>query len=119
MTCPYSMDLRERVVAAVTAGQTRRAVARLFGVGQATVARWVDRQQTSGSCAPRPMGGVRHAVLLGERDWLLERIKAAPDLTVRALRAELEERGTRVSNDAVWRFLRNARLSFKKKSPGR
>lgn len=119
MTRPYSMDLRERVVAAVSAGQTRRAVAKVFDLGQATVVRWVDRQQTCGTCAPKPMGGVRHAVLLPERDWLLERIAAAPDLTVRALRAELAERGTRVSKDAVWRFLRNARLTFKKKSPGR
>ena len=115
MTRPYSMDLRERVVAAVAAGQSCRAVARLFDLGPATVVRWVARQRTSGSCAPRPMGGVRHDVLLPERDWLLARIAAVPDATVRGRRAELAGRGTRVSNDAVWRFLRNARLSFKKK----
>ncbi len=39
---------------------------------------------------------------------------AVPDLTVRALRAELlAERGLRVSYDAVWRFLRAERLTFK------
>ena len=114
MTKPYSMDLRERVVAAVEAGQSRRAVARLFNLSPATVIRWVDRQRTSGGCAPKPMGGVRHAVLLPERDWLLARIAAVPDATVRGLRAELAERGTKISNDAVWRFLRNARLTFKK-----
>jgi putative transposase len=64
------------------------------------------------------MGGVRHAVLLAERDWLLARIAAMPDATVRGLRAELAERGLKVSNDAVWRFLRKARLTFKKKSAG-
>jgi transposase len=119
MTKPYSMDLRERVVAAVEAGQSRRAVAKLFNLGPATVVRWVERQRTSGACAPKPMGGVRHAVLLPERDWLLARIAAVPDATVRALRMELAERGTKVSNDAVWRFLRNERLTFKKKSAGR
>ena len=118
MTRPYSMDLRERVVAAVEAGQSRRAVARLFSLGPATVVRWVDRQRTCGACAPKPMGGVRHAVLLPEREWLLARIAAVPDATVRGPRAELAERGTRVSNDAVWRFLRNARLSSKKKPAG-
>ena len=118
MTRPYSMDLRERVVAAVEAGRSRRAVAKIFNLGPATVVRWVDRHRTSGDCAAKPMGGVRHAVLLAERDWLLARIAAVPDATVRGLRAELAERGTKVSNDAVWRFLRNARLTSKKKSAG-
>ncbi len=114
MTKAHSMDLRERVVAAVEAGQFRRAVAKLFDLGPATVVRWVDRQRTSGACAPKPMGGVRHAVLLAERDWLLARIAAAPDAIVHGLRAELAEWGVKVSNDAVWRFLRKARLTFKK-----
>ncbi len=96
MTRPYSMDLRERVVAAVEADQSCHAVAKLFNLGAATVVRWVDRQRTSGACAPKPMGGIRHAVLLPEHDWLLARIAAVPDATVRGLRAELAERGTKV-----------------------
>ena len=56
-------------------------------------------------------------VLLPERDWLLARIVAVLDATLRGLRAELVGRGTRVSNDAVCRFLRKARLSFKKTRP--
>jgi transposase len=119
MTKPYSMDLRDRVVATVTAGQSRRAVAKLYCVGISTVVRWVQRQNSTGSCAAKPMGGVRRAVLLSERDWLLARIAAAPDLTIRALRAELAARGTKVSYDAVWRFLQTERLTFKKKSARR
>ena len=115
MTRPYSMDLRERAVLLVEAGQSRRAVARLLDLGEATVIRWLRRQKDEGGCAAKPMGGSRRAVLLPEREWLLARIAAAPDLTIRGLRAELAERGTRVSYDAVWRFLRQARLSFKKK----
>lgn len=115
MTKPYSMDLRERAVATVEAGQSCRAVAKLFRVGVSTVIRWVQRQKSTGSCAARPMGGTRRAVLLAERDWLLARIAAAPDITIRGLRAELAARGTRVSYDAVWRFLGTERLTFKKK----
>ena len=114
MTRPYSMDLRERVVAAVEAGQSRRAVAKVFQVGAATVVRWMKRQTSTGTCAAKAMGGKRRAVLLPERDWLLARITAAPDLTVRGLRADLAGRGTKVSYDAVWRFLRTENLSFKK-----
>ena len=40
---------------------------------------------------------------------------AEPDLTVRALRAELLARGISVSYGAVWAFIRSERLSFKKK----
>ena len=111
----YSSDLRQRVIALVEGGQSRRGVARLLGLDKSTVIRWVDQFRTSGKQAPVPRGGRRRFALVGERDWLLARIAAAPDLTGRALRAELAERGTVVSYDAVWRFLRDERLTFKKK----
>jgi transposase len=76
---------------------------------------WVKEYRTTGKQAAKPMGGRRRFALLAERDWLLARIAAAPDLTGRALRAELAERGTKVSYDAVWRFLREEQLTFKKK----
>lgn len=61
------------------------------------------------------MGGSRRAVLADERDWLLARIAEKPDLTLRAIVAELAGRGVRVSYDAVWRFYRQAGMTFKKK----
>jgi putative transposase len=61
------------------------------------------------------MGGVRRAVLAGERDWLLARINEAPDLTLRALAAELAARGVKISHWAVWKFCVNEKLTFKKK----
>lgn len=114
MTRPYSLDLRHRAVSLIEAGQSRRAVARLLDLGEATVIRWMQRHTMTGGCAAKPMGGGRRAVLLHERAWLLARVAAVPDLTVRALRAELALRGTRVSNDAWWRFLSAERLTFKK-----
>lgn len=115
MSRPYSIDLRERAVALVLSGQSRRSVARLLDLGEATVIRWLQRHRLTGACTAHPMGGRRPVVLLSERDWLLARIAAAPDLTIRALRAELAARGVRVSKDAIWRFLRSERLTFKKK----
>lgn len=64
-------------------------------------------------CTAKPIGGARHEVLLHERNWLLARNVAAPDLTIRALRAEVAERVTRVGKDAVWHFLSRERLTFK------
>ena len=41
----YSMDLRQRVVAAAQAGQTPSQVAKQFRVARATVRNWVDRHR--------------------------------------------------------------------------
>ena len=115
MPKPYSSDLRQRAIALVEAGQSRSAVARLLGLGKATVILWLKEFHATGKQAAQPMGGRRRFALLAERDWLLARIAAAPSLTGKALRAELATRGTKVSYDAVWRFLHEQRLTFKKK----
>jgi transposase len=54
-------------------------------------------------------------ILLPERTWLLARIAAAPDLTLRAVQAELDARGIKVSCKAIWNFFRAEKLTFKKK----
>jgi transposase len=115
MARPYSQDLRERVVAAVANGRTCRAVAALFGVSVASVVKWSQRWRASGSAAAKPMGGRRPLRLKGERDWLLARIAEKPDLTLRAVMAELSARGTPASYGAVWRFLAAEGITFKKK----
>ena len=115
MSRAYSLDLRERAVSLVASGQSRRSVARLLSLGESTVIRWTRRQATTGSYAAKPRGGARRIALLHERAWILARMAAVPDLTVRALRAELAARGTVVCLDAVWRFLSREQLTFKKK----
>src|SRR5579885_2561401 len=63
---PYSMDLRERAVAAVVSGglSCRRA-AKQFGLGVNTVITWVRRLRQTGSVAPGKMGGHRpNAIVL-------------------------------------------------------
>jgi transposase len=115
MAGAYSLDLRTRVVAAVEAGRTCRAVAETFGVSVASVVKWSQRHRATGSAAARPMGGRRHDVLGSERDWLLGRIETQPDVTVRELAAELAERGIKVSHVSVWNLLRRESQTFKKK----
>lgn len=115
MARAYSLDLRERVVAAVQNGQSCRSVAGTFGISVASVVKWSQRFRATGSAAAKPMGGRRPYVLEGERSWVLGRIGAAPDLTLRALAAELAERGIAVSHYAVWHFLVREGITFKKK----
>ena len=115
MVKPYSNDLRERVVAATRSGESSRAVASRFGVAVSTVVKWSQRFRDTGSVAPGKMGGHRKPVLAPHRDWLLARVEACPELTVKALQALLAERGVSVSHDTVWRFLRACGLTFKKR----
>src|SRR5690349_6497504 len=116
MARAYSLDLRERVVGAVAAGQPCRAVASTFGVSVASVVKWSQRFRSTGSAAALKVGGRRPFALAGERSWLLARIAEAPDLTLRAVAAELAERGIRVSYFAVWHFFEHEGISFKKKA---
>ena len=92
MTRALSCDLRDRVVALVREGASCREAAKAFSVSVASVVRWSQLHRATGSTAPRPSGPRRRPLLPPERDWLLARMAAAPDLTVRALRAELAER---------------------------
>jgi transposase len=109
------LDLRERVVAAVLAGGSVRSVAMRFEVSVASVVKWSQRFRATGSAAAKPVGGQRPYVLAPQRDWLLGRIAEKPDLTLRALAAELAERGVKVSYHAVWGFFAHEGMTFKKK----
>lgn len=115
MARPYSLDLRERAVARVEAGDSCRTVAALFGISVASVVKWSQRKRRTGSAAAKPLGGSRPRTLVGVRDWLLARVAEEPDLTLRGLVAELAERGVSASYGAVWYFFAAEGISFKKK----
>jgi transposase len=115
MARAYSLDLRERVVAAVMGGESCRKVAATFKVSVASVVKWSQRCRATGSPAARRMGGTRPYALAAEREWLLRRLAENPDVTLRALVTELAERGIEVSYYAVWHFFEHEGISFKKK----
>jgi transposase len=115
MARAYSLDLRERVVAAVATGESCRSVAAKFKVSVASVVKWSQRFRATGSAAAYKVGGRRPYALAGEREWLLARLAEKPDITLRALGAELAARGIKVSHFAVWHFFEHEGISFKKK----
>jgi transposase len=85
MAIAYSLDLRERAVARVQAGESVRAVAEKLSVSPSSVVKWWQRFRATGSAAAGQMGGHRPRVLVGEhRARLLDRI-ARSDFTLRAL----------------------------------
>lgn len=114
MARPYSNDLRERAAAAVATGRSCREVATLFGVSVASVVKWSQRRRATGSAASRPMGGHRKRLLEPYRALVIERLRAVPDLTIKAMVAELAERGIATCPVSVWRLVRSEGMSFKK-----
>jgi transposase len=110
----YSNDLRERVAASVVGGRSCRETAALFGVSVGSAVKWSQRLRATGSAAAKPMGRWQPRSLAGELDWLMARLAAAPDVTLRGLVVELGERGVMTSYGSVWRIVRDQDLSFKK-----
>jgi putative transposase len=113
---PYSMDLRDRVVAAVEhEGLSRRQAAARFGVSYSTAILWLKRLSETGSVEPGQMGGRKPKAISGAwRDWLLQRCRDE-DFTLRGLVAELGERGLKVDYRSVWAFVHAEKLSHKKR----
>lgn len=112
-----SIDLRQRVVAAVHDGASCRAAAARFGVGVSSAIRWVARARTRGDLTPDKRGGnVRSRRIDEHRDFLLALITAEPDLTL----AEVAERldaatGYRPLPSIVCRFFQRHGVTRKKR----
>ncbi len=115
MARPYSMDLRDRVVAAIERDRMScHQAAAHFGVAVSTAVKWMQRYRRTGSAAPGQMGGHKPKAIAGaHRDWLVERCRGR-DFTLRGLVAELAERGLKVDYRSVWNFVHAEKLSFKK-----
>jgi transposase len=66
---PYSLDLREQVVSAMTAGMSGQQAAQRFSISESSALRWArrarDRQSES-----KADGGTRPFVLEAHRRWI-------------------------------------------------
>lgn len=60
------------------------------------------------------MGGHRKRLLEPYRALVVGRLQAVPNLTLKALVAELAERGIMTCPVSVWRLVRSEGMSFKK-----
>ena len=61
MARSLSVDLRDRVVAAIAGGLSRRQAAVQFGVSAACAIRWQQLAAAHGTPAPRQQGGDRRS----------------------------------------------------------
>ena len=112
---PYSMDLRERVAAAIDEGEgSERQIAKRFRVSVSFVTRLLQRRRDAGTLAPKPHGGGPRPVLgFPEQVRLAMLIAEHPDATLKQLK---EWGGFACTLTTLWRTLRRFRLTYKKKT---
>jgi transposase len=116
----YSLDLRERIVAAVDAGHARPEVARRFSVSPATISNYLRLRQETGGLAPRPRGGGQPEIGPAQYPQVVAQLEADPDATL----AQHCERwaastGQVVSVSTMWRTIERTGWSYKKRRWGR
>ena len=110
----YSLDLREKIVAAVGHGMSKAQAARTFGVGATSVKRYVKLKEEGKPLAPGKAPG-KKGKLDGNATKLLEEdLHARPAVTYEQ-RAQLlnELLGVRVSKSTICRTVR--RLGYTRK----
>ena len=115
MSKALSVDLRDRVVAAVDGGLSRRRAAERFGVSISSAIRWTAQVRATGDVRPRRVGGdKRSARIEAYAPVILGAVEAKPDVTLAELRALLAEHGVGVAISTLWRFFARRKITLKK-----
>jgi transposase len=113
---PYSLDLRERVVAALEGGLSTREAAARFSVGIATAGEWGRLKRSQGDVRPAKQGKPKGSVLDPHADFILGALREKPDLTLDEMVDRLAaERDVKVVRTAVWKFLDRHGQTHKKR----
>ena len=113
MPRPYSLDLRERVIAACDARELSRAeVAQQFRVSESTIYDWLQRRRDGESIAALPHAGGLISAL--DEELLRELVAARNDATLEEYAQAYEARtGRRYSISKLSRALKGLKLSRK------
>lgn len=118
MTKPLSVDLRERVVAAVDGGLSRRKAAERFGVSISSAIRWTALVRRTGDVRPRRVGGDKRSKRIeAYAPVILAAVDKKADITLAELRDLLAQQGVAVAISTLWRFFERRKITLKK-SPG-
>jgi transposase len=112
---PYSLDLRQRVIAALDAGEgSQPEIAACFRVSVSFITRLLRRRRRTGSLDPEPHGGGRPPALdRAAQRRLRQLLRQQPDATLEELAARV---GVPCGRMAIFRALRKLKITRKKKS---
>lgn len=111
----YSLDLRERIVAAIESRQSPEEVAERFGVSVASVYRYVQHSKQRETLAPKPPPGAKTKIPGSFLAALAERIAQQPDAILAEHHAWLREaHEINVSLATVHRTIQRLGFTYKK-----
>lgn len=116
-----SHDLRARAVEAYEKGTgSVRAVAERFGIGHASLSRWIKRKRTTGSAERAPRSGGTPRRITAEHEALLKTwLAEAPSTSQRVLARRLHEAtGVGVCQQTLSRAIRRMGWTYKKSGSG-
>jgi transposase len=113
----FSMDLRERVIAAIEVGdESQASIAVTFGVALRTVENWWRRWRETRSVAARAHAGGQAQALEGCEALLRDALKKQPDATLDELCQRVREaKAVTVSRSMMCREMRRLKLPRKKR----
>lgn len=117
----YGLDVRERVLAGVSKGQSPLKVAQDLGISIESVRTYVKLWRTTGSVVPQPHGGGARQVLSAGDVAILQQLRAEdPTASLRVLAERLAERcGVRVSVHTIRRRLMSMGVAYRHRAPMR
>jgi transposase len=116
MARALSIDLRERVLAAVDGGMSCRQAAGRFGVAASSAIRWNDRRRREGHFRPKPAGGDRRSGRIETHaELILSLVEEKPDMILAELQSRLAEKGIGAALSTLWRFFKRRGITRKKR----
>lgn len=115
MPSSLSIDLRERVVAAVAEGASSQAAAARFAVSVSNVSRWAARVRQEGHVAARARDGdQRSRAIEAQAGLILATHERQPQLVLHELREALAAHGLQTRTSGLSRFLARHGITRKK-----
>lgn len=110
-----SLDLRQRIAAAVDGGLSQSETARRFAVSRMTVVRLMARRRDSGSLQAKPRPGAQRRILPEQHAALAAQMRAHGQLSLEEHTGLWQqEHGQRLSDTTLWRTLKRMNWSHKK-----
>jgi transposase len=115
----FSIDLRERVIAAVDRGTRITDLARLFQIERKTIYRWLDRRKKTGSLARKSGYQKGHSHKITDWEKFREFAEINKNLTSSKMALAWEKTtGVQISKSVIKRALKKIGFTSKKKLLG-
>jgi transposase len=116
MARAISVDLRQRVCAAIAEGLSCHQAAARFKVSASSAIRWQARLHRSGSVQPKAQGGDRKSSRIeAHAAFILAEYEAKSDISLAELKCKLAAQGTNVGIGTLWRFFDRRHITLKKR----